>query len=109
MKKHPRWLAGILRRIRQLAAQRKVRFTYKALRELADLDLGLDETDACHVLESLGTGDYSGRVRSRKTGEWMYIFEPTVGGAVLYVKLILRANCVVISFHDADLGEGAND
>jgi hypothetical protein len=31
-----------LRRIRRLAAQRRVSFTLKALRELASLDIGMD-------------------------------------------------------------------
>ena len=34
------------------------------------------------------------------------IFKPSAAGAILYVKLILRANCVVVSFHeDADHDE----
>jgi hypothetical protein len=32
-------------------------------------------------------------------------FKPQLSGAVLYVKLILRSNCVVISFHE-DAGNG---
>ena len=44
-----RWLPVVLARIHELAVARKVRFTIKALEELAALDLGLDEDDACHV------------------------------------------------------------
>lgn len=30
----------------------------------------------------------------------MYVFKPRVGGAVLYIKLILRSNFILISFHE---------
>ena len=95
----------MLARIRELAAQRKVRFTLKALRELAALDVGLDQEDACGVLMNLAPGDVVERLVSRKTGEWMYVFKPTVAGTVIYVKMVLRDDCVVISFHDEG-GEG---
>ena len=89
-------------KIRELAAQRTVRFTLKALRELAALDMGLDQEDGCDVLANLATSDFVERVGSKKTGEWMYVFRPTVGGVVLYVKVILRSECVVISFHEEE-------
>jgi hypothetical protein len=98
----PRWLPAVLARIRELAAQRKVRFTLKALRELATLDMGLDQEDACDVLANLATSDCVERLGSKKTGEWMYVFKPTVGEVILYVKVILRSNCVVISFHEEE-------
>lgn len=31
---------------------------------------------------------------------WMYVFKPRVAETVLYLKLILRADCVVVSFHE---------
>ena len=34
----------------------------------------------------------------------MYLFKPQLGVAVLYLKLILRGNCVVISFHEDEEG-----
>jgi hypothetical protein len=68
----PRWLPTILVRIRELAAQREVRFTMKALRELAGLGMGLDEEDACEVLANLIASEFDERLRSKKTGEWMY-------------------------------------
>jgi hypothetical protein len=97
-----RWLPAVLARIRELAAQRKVSFTMKALRELAALDIGLDEEDAHHVLANLATSDFVERVVSKKTGEWMYVFKPKVGEVVVYVKIILRIDCVVISFHEEE-------
>jgi Motility quorum-sensing regulator, toxin of MqsA len=98
----PRWLPAILARIRELAAQRKVRFTMKALRELAGLGMGLDEEDARDVLASLIASEFDERLRSTKTSEWMYVFKPEVGGVLVYVKVILRANCLVISFHEEE-------
>ena len=71
----------------------------KALRELAALGMGLDEEDACDVLARLAISDFIKRMRSRRTGEWMYVFMPDVGGELAYVKVILRDDCIVISFH----------
>lgn len=109
MKRPPRWLAGVLARIRRLAADRRVRLTYKARRELAEIDLGLDLLDACDVLESLRARDWSGRALSEETAEWMYMFKPSVAGVVVYVKLVLRGDCVVISFHEDDDGKKDDD
>jgi hypothetical protein len=96
----PRWLPGVLARIHELAAQRRVHFTLKALQELAGLDIGLDAEDACDVLGKLDASEFLERLRSRSTGESMYVFRPDLGGLPLYVKVILRKNCVVISFHE---------
>ncbi len=73
----------------------------KARRELASLNLGIDEEDARDVLASLTTDDSAGRLASAVTGEWMYLFKPRLAGIVLYVKLIVRNDCVVISFHES--------
>jgi hypothetical protein len=101
-----RWLQLALARIHALAAEQKVVFTYKALRELALLDAGLDAEDAIDVLRQLSAADSTGRTASRLTGEWLYVFKPRVAETVLYVKLILRADCVVVSFHeDVDADE----
>jgi hypothetical protein len=74
----------------------------KALRELAALEMGLDEEDARHVLANLTVSDFLERVASKKTGEGMYVFTPRLGGVVVYVKVIVRSNCVVISFHEEE-------
>ena len=97
-----RWATSVLREIRVSAAQRKVRFTLKAFQELGRLGMGLDEADACDVLANLTRSDLVGRLVSEKTGEWMYVFKPSVGGIVVYVKVVLRGNCVVISFHEEE-------
>lgn len=100
----PRWFPVTLRRIRLLAAQRNVRFTLKAQLELAMLGWGFDAEDACQMLASLTSRNFAGRLVSKITGEWMYVFKPSVSGAVLYIKLVLRNDCLVVSFHE-DTGE----
>jgi hypothetical protein len=100
----PRWLPRLLRRIHELAGQGRVRFTLKALRELAALGAGLDVHDACDVLAALTSDDFIGRLESERTGEWMYAFKPAVAGTVVYVKLVVRSDCLVVSFHE-DEGE----
>jgi hypothetical protein len=60
-----RALANVLRRVRALAAKRRVRFTLKALRELALL--GLDAADACETLEGLRAGDFVRTLSSERT------------------------------------------
>jgi Motility quorum-sensing regulator, toxin of MqsA len=96
----PRWLPKILVRIRELAVARKVLLTLKARRELASLDIGLDEEDACDILASLEAQDSAGRLESVVTGEWMYLFKPQLADTVCYLKVILRDDCVLISFHE---------
>ncbi len=84
----PRWLPRVLARIHRLAAEGKVQLTEKAFEELRALPLGIS------------------------IDEWLYVFKPRIAEIVLYVKLVLRADCVVISFHeeggddDQDQGEG---
>src|SRR3989304_732046 len=95
-----RWLPRVMARIREPAAARRLPVTDKARREIARLDLGLDREDVCELIAALGRADFSARVMSRSSGEWMYVFKPQVAGITLYVKLILRASCVVVSFHE---------
>jgi hypothetical protein len=97
-----RALATVLKRVRALAAQRRVRFTLKALRELALL--GLDAEDARETLEGLRAMDFVRRHSSERTGEWMYVFKPRVGGVTIYVKFVLRDGCLVVSFHEDQNG-----
>ena len=93
-----RSLVRIVSRVRELAIMGTVHFTLKALRELAILHL--DQRDACEALAALRAADFVERFLSAVTGEWMYVFKPAVGGYVLYVKLILRSECLVVSFHE---------
>ena len=99
-----RALAEVVRRVRTLAAARRVRFTWKALRELTSL--GFDARDACEVLEALRQGDFVRKIASRRTGEWLYLFKPRVLGTPIYLKLVLRDGCLVVSFHE---DEDANE
>ncbi|SRR6266481_2493571 len=94
-------LANVLRRVRALAAERRVRFTLKALRELALL--ALDAEDACETLEGLRASDFV-RTLSERTGEWMYVFQPRVGDVSIYLKFVLRDGCLVVSFHEDENG-----
>lgn len=100
----PRWLPRVLTRIHALATDRRVSLTLKARRELAELGDGLDEEDACALLAALRAQDSAGRMKSSARGEWMYVFKPALGDKLLYVKIILRSDCVVVSFHE-DLAE----
>ena len=102
----PRWLPRILSRIRALAAAGRVTFTRKAEDELSVLGGGLEVQDALQILAGLVSNDCHARHRSATTGEWLYVFKPVAGGSLLYVKVVLRTDCIVVSFHEDG---GAND
>jgi len=97
-----RALANVLRRVRALAAERRVRFTLKALHEPALLGLGA--ADACETLEGLRASDFVRTLSSERTGEWMYVFKPRVGDVSIYLKFVLRDGCLVVSFHEDENG-----
>lgn len=64
---------------------------------------GFGLEDALDVIEGLAGEDFAERVKSALTEEWLYVFKPLVFDRMLYVKIALRAECVVVSFHeDAD-------
>lgn len=94
------WLSHVLKRIKELAKQQKVRFTYKAVREIASIDYGLDYDDICQILMDLTPKDSEGRIISNSTKEWMYVFKPEIGNMSIYLKVILRDDCIVVSFHE---------
>jgi hypothetical protein len=79
--------------------------TGKVLNELAALDLGLGPEDVREVLCTLTPRDSSCRLRSESTAEWMYVWKPEICEMIVYVKVILRSDCVVVSFHE-DEGDG---
>lgn len=97
----------VLKRIQDLAAAGKVRLTYKAIREASVL--GSSPEDVRSVLEYLSAEDAAGRLRSRATGEWMYVFKPDIGGQIIYVKVVLREDCLVVSFHEDEDAEHEED
>jgi hypothetical protein len=99
------WRTGVLDKIHRHAKERKVLFTLKALRELESLELGLDEVDACGILEDLGEADFSQRVLSVRTQEWLYVFKPFVADIGIYLKVVIRDACIGISFHEDETNE----
>lgn len=101
------WTPRILRRIRKLAVAGNVRFTHKALYELAVLEVGIDQDDVLLLLQHLEPSDCSGRLRSSITNEWLYVFKPKVAATVLYLKVAIRQNCIVVSVHEDE--ENGND
>lgn len=92
------WLSKVLARVRKQAVGGDIRFTAKAEREI--LSLGLSPSDSCDVLVSLAAADSAGRLLSQATGEWMYVFKARVGPQDIYLKLVLRQSCLVVSFHE---------
>ncbi len=94
----PTWIPRILRRVRELAAAGSVRLTLKAVRELVLLEL--DAADAVEVLAALKSADADTRFRSEATDEWLYVFKPRVGTTRVYLKVAVRNDCIVVSFHE---------
>lgn len=98
-----RSLRRVINRIHGLAAAGHVIFTAKAQQELDDLDFDFDLDDAAEVVSELTSDDFYSRIRSTFQNEWMYVFKPEVFDVILYVKLVIRDRCIVVSFHnDAD-------
>ena len=95
----PQWLTKVLTRLHALA-RRGVRLTLKAQAELASLELGLDVDDAGDILIHLRTQDFVQRLSVSKTNETLYVFKPRVGAVTLYLKVVLRSECVIISIHE---------
>jgi hypothetical protein len=93
-------LSTILTRVHELAADGKIRLTDKAVEELSSLELELDADDIRDVLVALNAADSAGRLRSTITDEWLYVWKPRVFETALYVKLVVRGDCVVVSFHE---------
>lgn len=94
----PKWLPRVLQGIRDLVWNGRVRFTHKANEELKAL--GLNQEDGLEIIAGLVAKDFSARLTSETTGEWMYVFKPSFGGTTVYLKLVLRESCVVVSFHE---------
>jgi hypothetical protein len=96
----PSYARTALERIKELAARRAVRITQKAMWEMAVLDPPAHIDDVVETLERLEPGDWAGRLTSQITGEAMYVFKPMTLFGLLYVKVVLRNDCVVVSFHE---------
>ena len=102
-----RWLTKVLRRVQDLALQRRLRLTAKASQEIAAL--GLDPEDVRDALMKLKSADLDGRKISHVTGEWLYIFKRHAEEELVYIKLILRGECVLVSFHQDEEDDERND
>ena len=96
----PRYARTALGRIKELAARGAVRITQKATWEMAALDPPAHPDDVTETLEQLEPEDWVGRLISNPTGEPMYVFKPMTLFGLLYVKVVLRNDCVVVSFHE---------
>ena len=72
--------------------------TGKALAEAEAL--GCVREDVVSVLAELQVADYHDQIRSHHSGEPMYIFKPWLVEVVVYLKVVLRGDCVVVSFHE---------
>jgi hypothetical protein len=101
------WLSKALCRITALATAQSACFTLKAARELSVLEL--DAEDAGDILSNLTVDDSEGRMKSHTTGKWMHIFKPQLPETVLYIKIVLRDTCVLISFHEDDVESDEED
>src|SRR3989344_7133407 len=95
-----RLIQRVIQNIKTLASEEKVRFTNKAYRELYNLELELDENDVYALLQDLRPHEFKHRERSKITEEWLYVFKIEIFGVIIYLKLILRKKCIIISFHE---------
>src|SRR5215470_5495749 len=102
-----RWLLRILKRIHESAAAGRLWLTYKA--EAEALLFCFSPDDVREILAGLDAEDCAGRRASATTGEWMYVFKSDVGGQSIYVKVLLREDCVVVSFHEDAGGRHEED
>jgi hypothetical protein len=94
----PHWLARTLSRIHRMVATDRVRLTRKAQEEARALHLLAEDVE--DLLASLAASHYAARLRSDVTGETMFVFVLLVGDTPMYIKLVLRNECVVVSFHE---------
>lgn len=67
---------------------------------MAALEPPAHPDDVMETLEQLGPEDWVGRLTSHSTGEALYVFKPMTLFGLLYVKVVIRNNCVVVSFHE---------
>lgn len=96
----PRWSSRILARVHLLAAEGRVLMTRKAVQELEDLDVSLQQEDVGEVLLALRPEEAVERLRSEHDGAWLYVFRVEVEGLAVYLKFAVYEDCVVISFHE---------
>ena len=98
--RRPHRLRSTLLCIRELAAADAVRITMKARNEMAILRPPATFGDVIDVLQDLAVQDWSTTLRSAVTGEPMHVFKPMTRFGLLYLKVVIRLDCVVVSFHE---------
>jgi hypothetical protein len=79
----PTRVVSVLTRIRAAMRLERVRFTQKALSEIAQLPCEFDERDACDVLDGLRSADFDSMAATIRTWEVLYVFKPEVAVAPL--------------------------
>jgi hypothetical protein len=89
-----------LRRLHELVSLDRVVLTQKALEELDELPELFERSDVLAVLANLTREDCAQRTVSKRTQEWLYIFKASRLGLHLYIKVVLREDCMVIPFHE---------
>lgn len=77
-----------------------MRLTLKALEEMAALAPPADVDDVVEVLSAIVPADWVSRLVSNVTGEAMHVFTPMTPFGLLYVKILIREDCIVVSFHE---------
>ena len=105
----PHWLGEVLSAIRAHTRAGSVRFTYKALLALAELEPAPTPDDVVHILAGLQPAAFRMRVRSVRTGRWLYVFRAEWCGERIYLKLQLRPECVLVSFHQEESDYGPEE
>lgn len=104
------WKSAAVRSIRSLALSHRVYLTDKCMEEVQILrrDLPglvgsgeLDEELVRDLLLGLQPRDARQRLASQhRLGGWLYVFKPEFHGRIVYLKVSLRTDCVVISLHE---------
>ncbi len=100
-------IENVIDQIKLLALAGRVIFTAKALYELESMDIGLDSTDVCLLLTTLEKNDFHDRILSKITDEYLYVFIVRISNIEVYLKIMIRQSCVIISFHE-NRSKGAN-
>lgn len=86
--------------VNQVPCPRYARTALERIEELAALEPPAHPDDVTETLEQLEPEDWVGRLISKPTGEPMYVSKPLTLFGLLYVKVVLRNDCVVVSFHE---------
>ena len=94
----PPWQHRVVTRLRALASAGRVDFTAKARDEMAAA--GLHRDDVLDILASLRRAEPIERLRSARSGEWLYVLRPDIGGDTFYLKVVLRSGCRLVSCHE---------